>query len=369
MHQTSYSLESKDSLLQLVRLGIGTSKDAKISKDTDWESVKVLANQQGLLAVVFDGIKRLAKNAEILPLTTKLRWIGEVMLGYEQVYVQYTKAIADLGAFYNAHGFRMMVLKGYACALNWPKPEHRPCGDIDIWLFGQQEAADKEMVSSFKIQDPSFKIDHSHHHHTVFNWQGFMVENHYDFIEIHHHSSSFGFEKILKEQGKNDCHYVNLLSEKIYLPSPNLHALFLLRHLMEHFASTNINLRQLLDWAFFVEKNGNDVDWTWLENVLAQYGMKELYQIFNSICIQDLGFNSNLFPVSQPNTSLKQKVLNEIFSAEFKEIQPAKLIPRVCFKYRRWVANGWKQKLCYKGSRFSFFLNATWNHILKPKSI
>lgn len=36
----------------------------------------------------------------------------------------------------------MMVLKGYGLSLNYLKPSHRPCGDIDIWLFGKQKEAD-----------------------------------------------------------------------------------------------------------------------------------------------------------------------------------------------------------------------------------
>lgn len=99
-----------------------------------------------------------------------MEWIGETLQGYEYRYELYQRAIAELAEFYNSHGFKMMVLKGYACSLDWPKPEHRPCGDIDIWLFGQQREADAALVSWFKVQDPSFKIDSSHHHHTVFDW-------------------------------------------------------------------------------------------------------------------------------------------------------------------------------------------------------
>ena len=50
--------------------------------------------------------------------------------------------MAELTAFYNSHGFKMMLLKGYACGLDWPKPEHRPTVDIDIWFLGQQKEAD-----------------------------------------------------------------------------------------------------------------------------------------------------------------------------------------------------------------------------------
>ena len=77
----------------------------------------------------------------------KLRWVGKVMQGYEQRYVLYKKAVEDLGAWYHAHGYRMMLLKGLACGLDWPKPEHRPYGDIDIYLFGRYKEADALLES------------------------------------------------------------------------------------------------------------------------------------------------------------------------------------------------------------------------------
>jgi len=173
----------------------------------------------------------------------------------------------------------------------------------------------------------------------------------------------------LKIQGQDDSHFVELNDELIYLPSPNLHALFLLRHMMEHFASTDITLRHLLDWAFFVKAHGKDVDWEWLEDVLDHFSMKRLYYVFNAICVEDLGFDVNIFNHVQFESNLKNRVINDILSPEFDELQPKGILGRVVFKYRRWQANGWKQKLCYNGSRWSAFWTATWNHILKPSSI
>ena len=54
-----------ESFLQLIRLGIGTSKDAKIPKDADWKAVKTLADEQGLSAVILDGIDKLNTNLSI----------------------------------------------------------------------------------------------------------------------------------------------------------------------------------------------------------------------------------------------------------------------------------------------------------------
>ncbi len=80
--------------------------------------------------------------------------------------------------------------KKYMC-FKYPNPAHRPCGDIDIWLYGEQEKGDK------LLQKKGIAIDSSHHHHTVFHVNGVMVENHYDFINIHAHLSSRTLEQEL----------------------------------------------------------------------------------------------------------------------------------------------------------------------------
>lgn len=359
-----------ESFLQLVRLGIGTSKCAKIPKDVDWYALKDLADKQGLSAVVLDALNTDGTNlTDGMPLESKLEWIGEVLQEYEQRYELYKKVIGSLAGFYNSHGFKMMVVKGYACNLDWPKPEHRPCGDIDIWLFGQQVAADKELVSSYKSQDSSFKIDNSHHHHTVFYWQGFMVENHYDFVNVHTHKTNKIVEHKLKELAQDDSHYVEFFGEKVYLPSPNLHALFLLRHSMAHFAATGISIKQILDWGFFVEKHGKDVDWKWLKSMMEEIGSLDLYNVMNAICVEDLGFSTNIFPSVQFLPSLKDKVLNEILDPEIPNNKPKNLFKRVAWKIKRWKANEWKHKLAYNESMWSSFWNGVWGHLLKPASI
>ena len=162
-----------------------------------------------------------------------------------------------------------------------------------------------------------------------------MVENHYDFINVYHHKSSAEVEKVLKQLGKNDSHFVELYGEKVYLPSPNLHALFLLRHAMSEFASSCINVRQVLDWAFFVEKNGTDVDWDWLLGVLDEYNMREFFNCINAICVNDLGFSATLFPNVQYLPDIKERVLNDIISPEFTAVEPKGFLPRVIYKYHR----------------------------------
>lgn len=354
-----------ESFIQLIRLGIGTSQVARISKEIDWPALKALADEQGLSAVILDALNSGGDDlTSTMPVQVKLEWIGEVLQNYEQRYKQYENTISSMACFYNQHGFKMMLLKGYACSLNWPKPEHRPCGDIDIWQFGQWKEADAALS-----KERGLKIDDSHEHHTVFYWYDFMVENHYDFIDVHHRKSSPQLEAIFKELGKDDSFSIEICGEKVYFPSPNLHALFLLRHAMEHFASTELTLRQLLDWAFFVKRHGKVVNWEWLLGIIEEFGMSPAFNIFNTICVGDLGFDASIFPQVLFNPFLKDRVLADILSPEFVGEEPKSLLPRVAFKYRRWKANGWKNELCFKESMWSAFCSGVWGHLLKPSSI
>ena len=350
--------------LALVRIGIGHGITVPLS-DIDWSAVRALAERQGLYAVALDGIEKLPSNIRP-PQDVLLEWIGEVLQGYEHTYEDYCNTIGELAGFYNSHGYKMMVLKGYACSLDWPKPNHRPCGDIDIWLFGEQKKADEALQNA---QGPEFKIDKSHQHHTIFTWRDFMVENHYDFINAYRHKSNEEQELLFKELGKDDSFFCELNGEKVYLPSPNLHSFFLLRHMVAHFVSSEISIRNVMDWAFYVQNHRAEINWDWLLRLLDKYGMTPFFQIINAICVEDLGFNSRIFPTVQFLPDLKERVKSDILHPEFSGIEPKWLFPRVIFKFRRWKANEWKQRLCYKESMISDFWTGVWNHLLKPASI
>lgn len=354
--------------LSLIKLGIGNARVVPVPEQIDWNRLADLAAQQGLSAVLVDGVEKLPEGKRP-PKPVLLQWIGETLQGYEYRYELYCRTIAEMATFYNEHGYKMMVLKGYACSLDWPKPEHRPCGDIDIWQFGQQKEADAALAASSKFQDSGSKIDSSHHHHTVFSWRDFMVENHYDFISVYQHKSHVAYEAILKKLGKDDSHCVELYGEKVYLPSPNLHALFLLKHAMLHFVGTEITFRNLLDWAFFVKQHGQEVDWKMVLGVLEEHGMMPMFNILNAICVEDLGFEASLFPKVQFDPFHKERVVREVFASVYQDDSSEGFLKRQINRIHRWKANGWKHELCYNDSRWSAFWSGVWGHLRKPGSI
>lgn len=350
--------------LSLVRLGIGKPVNS-LPHLFDWSSIYALAAEQGLSAIVMDGIELLPDSLRP-PKELMLQWIGEVLQSYEHRYVDYEKAIGELAAFYNQHGIKMMLLKGYGLSLNYPNPKHRPCGDIDTWNFGKQEEADAILQKELGIP-----VDNSEHHHTVFYWKKYMVENHYDMLITSATKANTQLEPILKELAMDDSHSIVIKDEKVFIPSPSFNALFLLRHMLMHFVACGINVRNILDWGFFWEKEGKDVDKEWIKEMADRYHMSSFLNIINAICVDNLGFATDIFPCVQFSPDIKERVLKDTLYPDFDwtEAHKRSLIPRLSFKYRRWKAASWKRELCNGESDWESFWISVRSHLLKPSSI
>ncbi len=329
-----------------------------------------LAKTQGLTAIVLDGAQVLSDRGELsegrsMDVKLKKQWIGTVFHNYEQKYIDYKHCIEELASFYNAHGLALMVLKGYGLSLNYPIPSHRPCGDIDIWTFGRHKDADKALSD-----EQGIVIDHDHDHHTVFKYCGFTVENHYDIVNIHAHLSNARIEKLFKQLAMDDSYSVSVNGQTVYIPSPNFHSLFLLRHTLAHFTAGGVSLRHILDWGVYVEKHYRQIDWDWLQTKAADYYMTEFFHCLSAICIDDLGFDAGIFPSLHGDIDMKNRVLRDILDPEFDGSRmPASRAARIIYRLRRWHANSWKYRLCYRESRAIDFIISAFGHLLKPSSI
>ena len=145
---------------------------------------------QGVSALVIDGLQvylksnpnnNLFANETAAGKLKRIQWFGHVMAN-EHVYVKHEKAMTDLARLYANNGIRMMVVKGYGLSLDWPVPNHRPVGDLDIYNFGKWKEADALVAKTCGI-----RINDGHEHHTIFNYKEVSVENHYDFINTKAH--------------------------------------------------------------------------------------------------------------------------------------------------------------------------------------
>ena len=344
-------------LLSLIRLAIvdrqnNDGGDDHCSIGVDWSGVCTSAIRQGVCALVLDAIGQLPA-AGRPPKHVLLPWIGRTAM-MERMYAQHSEHVASLAAFYAQYGIRMLLLKGYGCSLCWPIPEHRPTGDIDIYLFGQHDEADVLVERELGI-----KVHREYHKHSTFEYNGVEVENHAKFIDDVSHKSNIRFERTLMSLLREEECVASPLNN-VLLPSPTFNALFLLRHTGEHFASCEITLRHVLDVGTFFQTYHSDIDWA---KVMAVYEQERMTRFFNgiaTICVEYLGMQASCFASADGRYAyhhdkpLADRILIDIF--ERKDTLPmstvgidtmGKKLKYAVAKSRRWWRNRWKYRLVY----------------------
>ena len=359
-------------LFKLIRIAIGNDTDRSISYDVDWYALVALATEQGVAALAYDGLQMCyeADSSLVLPLDrdqkkVKYDWFGSV-LNTEVYYERHRQALYELVSLLANKGVKLMLLKGYGLSLNYPLPCHRPSGDIDFFCFGDYEKANA-IARGMKLM-----IDEKHHKHSSFRFASQSVENHFSFLNVYAHHSTARIEFVLEDLIARE---EMLAIDGFFIPSANFNALYILRHMAEHFASTGCTLRHLLDWALFCRSYCVDIDSKWFQRTIADVGMGHFLWLVNCLCDKYLGFPEETFAfagdtsVYKLDDSLADRVMGDILSREFGEKVPKGFLPGVAFKYRRWRANGWKQSLVFPESRFRSFLTQTWSHLLKPATM
>ena len=323
-----------------------------LSNSPNWQSLYPLALHQGVSAILLDAIGLLPEDVRPAK-PVLLQWIGQSTM-MERMYARHKERIASLAELYGQQGIRMLLLKGYGCSLCYPKPEHRPTGDIDVYLFGRQDEADILVEKQLGI-----KVHREYHKHSTFNYGGVEVENHAKFIDDVSHKSNIRFEQILMSVlDKEEC--LPSPIDNVLLPSPTFNALFLLRHTGEHFASNEITLRHVLDVGTFFQRYHSKIDWALVFKVYKEERMLRFFNAIATICVEFLGFDAACFASDdklyayQQDPALAERVLSDIFAK--KDVLPmstagintiGKKLKYAIDKSRRWWRNRWKYQLVY----------------------
>ena len=367
-------------------MALGKSTKCALPNALEWNILFDMSMKQCVPSLVLDGLnKSLAsepcQNNKGIGKRDKLKWLSMV-LNMERLYTKHESVIAELAAFYQRAGYQMMLLKGYGLSKYWPIPNHRPTGDIDIYLMHMNSDGKEKSQPAWKCADKlmteklGIQVDNSHHHHSVFTYNGIMVENHYDFINVHSHRSNRWIEnefKTLALKGNEEYTFDN--GAKLLFPSPLLNCLFVARHNASHFAAEHLNLRQLLDWVLFVEERHKDIDWDYFWSMAKKMGMEKFVLCMAFIAIEQLSFEKDIFHI--PNEfkdfqkcehDLIDKVLDNILHPT-DEANDGKGIAYVINRYKLWINNLWKHRIVYSDSVVSTFCAQIKSHLMKPATI
>jgi hypothetical protein len=248
------------------------------------------AARQGLLAIVWDALGKLHAGPGCAEGTTrqnvaeqqKMRklWISwELSVRHiEEVQRRQREALKELVGIFAESGIRVMVLKGLGLAQLYPRPSHRECGDLDIYLSGREDSFEK---GNEVIRKMGIAVEYDGSKHSKFYYKGIPVENHKNFLNVNTTQVDKNLERelvlILQEQ---QCGSLELGGVSASIPPPDFQMIFLTRHAITHFLASGLVLRHLYDFGIFYAAHAHAIDLLRIEKILMRESQYTLYRAF-----------------------------------------------------------------------------------------
>lgn len=204
-------------------------------------------------------------------------------------------------------GIQTVVLKGLGYASYYPNPYHRESGDLDCYLMGKKEEGDKVTVEiGGKMEEAGYK--HSHLY-----YKGLTIENHNFLTSFDNTKLGIRTEQLLQEQIIEG--YRPIGDTKLQNPSADFNALFLIKHAQRHFIKEGICVRHLLDWAFFLKKESQNVNWEKVIPIMKECRILEFAKVMTRLCVDQLGMKIGIEGLSSP-MKISDAVLDDILGGQ-----------------------------------------------------
>ena len=190
----------------------------------------------------------------------------------------------DLAEKWKQQGCRVMVMKGQANGVFYPKPKHRNPGDIDCYLF-ENYARGNEIA-----RQEGANVDESWYKHSVINYKGETFENHQYFVHTRDGKRGKRLNEELVEQLKDKSEEIRVIPGTVVeMPPVQWTAMFLTYHACAHFISEGLRLKQILDWVMFLNVHQSDVNWGAFYAFCDRNHLRVFADAMNTIAVKYFG--------------------------------------------------------------------------------
>ena len=262
---------------------------------TQWSAVMRLAKIQALMGLVGDVLLTRSEIRETLPTKFVVR-LQEIPMTSVGMHSQMNMTLQLIVKNLRNHGVDPVLLKGQGLARNYPTPELRQCGDIDLYVGVQNYAKSYEILKNIvsEIDDQScLDSDEKHYHASVGN---IMIEVH-RYADIH---SSSTFNKIYQEYARIGLSEglipIQFSDMVVNTPADNFNAFYVFNHMWHHFMHGGVGLRQLCDWSVFLHSRAGSLDLDYLSSLLSKMKLMKPWKVFGCIAVDYLGLPKDDFP-------------------------------------------------------------------------
>ena len=257
---------------------------APFADGTDWEALYRLSQEQTVVPLVAEGINRLPR--EFLPAEPERMdpFLGDMMSTAKRNRV----LDAFIPKLFRAlEGVPVVLVKGQSLAQDYPDPERRQPGDIDLLLLPESYEAAKAILlpKATSVEDEGRGIWHQGMH-----FRSVEVEIHGSISTLMSRKLDRRLAALLEDQFDGRTFpTVSIGGERIPVPDADFNALYVFVHFLQHYWSGGVGLRQLVDWMTFVSVHKRDIHPVLLEKRLETLGLLNVWKVFTGFAQEYLG--------------------------------------------------------------------------------
>ena len=222
------------------------------TEKVDWPAIFTLANQQKLLPILFEAVRKMpaAEENAVLFAVTKQQVIGQVLNQTVR-----SAEFADLYRKLRKAGLRPIVVKGQLCSHLYPLKDHRISADDDLLIpDGEFMACHEQLLTNGLTTDTP--VDEL----ATADEVSYTKEGSPLYIELHRHL----FDSAEDAHDELNHFFADLnpveMDGFLAMP-PHEHLLYLILHAYKHFVRSGIGLRQFCDIGLWARAYHVEIDW------------------------------------------------------------------------------------------------------------
>ena len=222
------------------------------TEKVDWPAIFTLANQQKLLPILFEAVRKMPAAEENVALfaVTKQQVIGQVL--------NQTMRSAEFSDLYHklrSAGLHPIVVKGQLCSRLYPLKDHRISADDDLLIpDGEFMACHEQLLTNGLTTDtPVDELATADEVSYTKNGSPLYIELHrhlFDSAEDAHDELNHFFTDINPVE-----------TDGFLAMPPHEHLLYLILHAYKHFVRSGIGARQFCDIGLWARAYHGEIDW------------------------------------------------------------------------------------------------------------
>ena len=253
-------------LLSLLKCGLNddTKVNAELFKgrtDEDWVRMYNLGHNNAVTPILLEGLE---KSPEINAPKEVIEAMQETDMYAKRYHMKQERVLGEVMNISAKKGIDVVPIKGIGFSLNYPNPQRRFGGDIDVFTFKHGTDFSEPENNMTKVFDEIFEkrgidVKKTNPKHSEFEYRGMPIENHRTFVDVKnrylHVPDALKINNYLLKHLK-PTEQTLPMGTKILTPSKEFNTVFLAYHSMTHFIGSGINFHHLADWAVHIKKNG-----------------------------------------------------------------------------------------------------------------